>query len=277
MKKCFLLLCCLSFAGLAWADELTRALQQKLKDQGFYYGDVNGQPGAETAAALRRFQIRFGLRVTGTADAGTLRALGLGEGAAPNGAGNPHPKTPETPPPVPPADSGQSWRNSPEQQRSKNAPSARPEQNQRRGESPSYEDADPRERDPYNYYEASPTPPFDPGTSGPARGALFAGTVYERAPRQLQENVLYMVQGLLARRGFYDGDLDGQPGPATTQAIRRFQHEEGLPLTGWLDSQTLGELGVLPGQRNGPRSGDEELAPPVPPARQPVYRGVWIR
>ena len=188
----------------------------------------------------------------------------------------------EAPPAVPPAQNGQSFRNSPDQQRPQTGPSARSDENQRRRESPYYEDGGSSQRDPYDHYDASPTPPAGTGASGPERrttlGSLFAGTVYEQAPRQLQENVLYMVQGLLARSGFYDGDLDGQPGPATTQAIRRFQRDEGLPATGWLDSETLDELGVLPGQRNGPRFGDEEFAPPGPPGRrQPVYRGVWIR
>ncbi|HZC59890.1 MAG TPA: peptidoglycan-binding domain-containing protein, partial [Chthoniobacterales bacterium] len=64
MKKAMLLLLSVSFAGSLWADDLTKALQQRLKDQGFYYGDVDGQPGDETTAAIRRYQIRYGLKVT---------------------------------------------------------------------------------------------------------------------------------------------------------------------------------------------------------------------
>ena len=60
-----------------WADDLTRAIQQRLKDQGFYYGEVNGQGGDETSAAIRRYQIRHGLKVTGQLNDETLHALGV--------------------------------------------------------------------------------------------------------------------------------------------------------------------------------------------------------
>ena len=63
-----------------WADDLTRTLQQRLKDQGFYYGEVNGQGGDETTAAIRRYQIRHGLKVTGQPNDETLHALGLSPG-----------------------------------------------------------------------------------------------------------------------------------------------------------------------------------------------------
>ena len=55
-------LCVVSFAH---ADEATRSLQQTLKEQGFYYGRVTGDKSAETTAAIRRYQIRNGLKVTG--------------------------------------------------------------------------------------------------------------------------------------------------------------------------------------------------------------------
>jgi hypothetical protein len=99
---------------------------------------------------------------------------------------------------------------------------------------------------------------------------LFAGSVYERAPFELQENVLYAVQGELFRRGFYRGGIDGQLGPATTEAIVRFQQDEGMPITGRLDSATLNELRALPGQRNGPPGeGFRRL-----PGGERIYRGI---
>ena len=80
MKHAFVLLIVLSLAGLpgqARADEQTQAVQQTLKDQGFYYGDVDGQGGPETDAAIRRYQIRQGLDVTGKMDEQTLSSLNL--------------------------------------------------------------------------------------------------------------------------------------------------------------------------------------------------------
>jgi Putative peptidoglycan binding domain len=40
------------------------------------------------------------------------------------------------------------------------------------------------------------------------------------------------VQSALAREGYYDGAIDGRLGPATQKALRRFQRDHGLPVTG---------------------------------------------
>jgi peptidoglycan hydrolase-like protein with peptidoglycan-binding domain len=62
-------------AGLVRADQATRSLQQTLKQQGFYYGTVTGEKSAETTAAIRRYQIRNGLKVTGEINEETTRSL----------------------------------------------------------------------------------------------------------------------------------------------------------------------------------------------------------
>jgi peptidoglycan hydrolase-like protein with peptidoglycan-binding domain len=62
-------------ASLVHADQSIRSLQQTLKDQGFYYGTVTGEKSAETTAAIRRYQIRNGLKVTGEIDEETTRSL----------------------------------------------------------------------------------------------------------------------------------------------------------------------------------------------------------
>ena len=84
MKKCCLALLALllAAAGALQADQITAAVQQALKEQGFYYGDVTGEKTADTTAAIRRYQIRNGLQVTGEIDAETLRSLGVGTGSA---------------------------------------------------------------------------------------------------------------------------------------------------------------------------------------------------
>ena len=66
----------LAGASLLLADQTTSAVQQALKEQGFYYGDVTGKKTADTTAAIRRYQIRNGLQITGEIDAETLRSLG---------------------------------------------------------------------------------------------------------------------------------------------------------------------------------------------------------
>jgi peptidoglycan hydrolase-like protein with peptidoglycan-binding domain len=65
-------LCAVHFAH---ADPAIRSLQQTLKDQGFYYGAVTGEKGAETTAAIRRYQIRNGLQVTGELNVETSRSV----------------------------------------------------------------------------------------------------------------------------------------------------------------------------------------------------------
>src|SRR4029077_19101515 len=57
------------------ADQTIRSLQQTLKNQGFYYGAVTGDKSAETTAAIRRYQIRNGLQVTGEINDETLRSV----------------------------------------------------------------------------------------------------------------------------------------------------------------------------------------------------------
>jgi peptidoglycan hydrolase-like protein with peptidoglycan-binding domain len=67
----------LCVAGLVRADPTIQSVQQALKDQGIYYGNVTGDKSAETIAAIRRYQIRSGLQVTGEMDGQTLRSLNL--------------------------------------------------------------------------------------------------------------------------------------------------------------------------------------------------------
>ncbi|HWB59286.1 MAG TPA: peptidoglycan-binding domain-containing protein, partial [Chthoniobacteraceae bacterium] len=59
----------------AGADDQIATVQQQLKDQGFYYGQVDGQPGPETTAAIRRYQIRNGLQVDGNLNKETLDSM----------------------------------------------------------------------------------------------------------------------------------------------------------------------------------------------------------
>src|SRR5437870_8182971 len=76
------LLLAVCVAGLVRADQATQSVQQALKDQGFYYGNVSGDKSAETTAAIRRYQIRDGLQVTGEVNPETLQSLNLSSKAA---------------------------------------------------------------------------------------------------------------------------------------------------------------------------------------------------
>jgi peptidoglycan hydrolase-like protein with peptidoglycan-binding domain len=203
------------------ADDLTQSVQQRLKDQGFYYGEVDGRGGDETSAAIRRYQIRYGLKVTGQLNGETLHALGVSS----RGPARSAPGYQEEAP----AD-GQYDRQPPRQYNGGPIP---------------------RLGGPEDYNQMQPPSSVVPEVviSFPR---LFAGTIYEKSPTQIQENVLYAVQGELTRRGFFRGVINGRPGPATSNAILRLQRNDGLPLTGRLDNETLNDLGAFPGQHNGP-------------------------
>ena len=58
------------------ADENVRTVQEKLRDGGFYSGQIDGAFSSELAAALTRYQIRNGLPITGQLDVETSKALG---------------------------------------------------------------------------------------------------------------------------------------------------------------------------------------------------------
>jgi peptidoglycan hydrolase-like protein with peptidoglycan-binding domain len=226
MRNALLVFLGLWMATPLWADDLTRALQQRLKDQGFYYGEVNGQGGDETTSAVRRYQIRHGLKVTGQPNDETLHALGL--------------------------TSSSSSRPVPGYQDDQVPPIGKPNQRDYRSFPDQYDEQQiPQSEAPEDYNQMRPPPVLAPGsvTSLPR---LFAGTLYQGSPPQVQENVLYAVQGELMRRGLFRGAIDGQLGPATLEAIVRLQQYEGLRVSGRLDNPTLDDLQAFPGQRNGP-------------------------
>src|SRR5213595_3246203 len=75
MKPLLCLVATLCAAGFVQADQTIRSLQQTLKDKGLYYGSVTGEKSAETAAAIRRYQIRNGLKVTGEINDETTLSL----------------------------------------------------------------------------------------------------------------------------------------------------------------------------------------------------------
>jgi peptidoglycan hydrolase-like protein with peptidoglycan-binding domain len=62
--------------------EFTKRVQQKLHEQGFDAGPVNGAFGAKTQAALAQFQLSRTLPASGQLDATTLAELGVERGSS---------------------------------------------------------------------------------------------------------------------------------------------------------------------------------------------------
>ena len=220
-RKSFLLVFCLLVtAALAHADQAIEAAQQKLKDQGFYYGEITGKQDADTTAAIRRYQIRNGLQITGELNSETQQALGLGS----KPAATPKPRPVQPPAPTPPGFSG-------ETPAPTVAPAPRPP---------------PQPRDDFGT-----TPEVEPDANAPRfpNRTPLAETPYEMAPPQVQQDIILQAQVRLMRGGLYREEIDGLYGPAMNFALRNYQARYGLQPTGRLDVETLASLDLLPEQR----------------------------
>src|SRR5882762_2105037 len=82
---------------LMHADQLVETAQQALKDQGFYYGEISGEMNANLGAAIRRYQIRNGLQVSGELNSETLQSLGISSSASARPATTPAPPSSAAP------------------------------------------------------------------------------------------------------------------------------------------------------------------------------------
>jgi peptidoglycan hydrolase-like protein with peptidoglycan-binding domain len=267
MKTCFLVFSAVVAIAIprtlrAAADDAVKNAQTELKSQGFYYGEVNGAFNSETSAAIKRFQIRNGLEVTGTLTEPTLEALGLVESKK-------APVANTRPPPVaapPPSAAG----NKPpvNLRREETAPES-DRSFLRRGDDtiPPRGGNDPSIVPPP--VPLDPTPDADGSFAG-----IFSGTPYATAPREVQEVTVRKAQLFLARQGFYREAIDGDPGPATEEALLAYQRQQRLTLTGRLDLPTLAQMRLLPTRATRPPTrpffGGSRSTP------QRTYRGIWI-
>ncbi len=246
--KCLLVCLLLISAPTAlFADTRTRDVQQQLSDLGFYYGRVDGVLGPETEAAIRRYQIRNGLSVTGTLTEETLEKLrGRGGGMPPTVQQT----QPRRAPPSSVIESDRAFLDS--------DPDSRAEKRQpvRREDKQGLDDDRWRSQPP------------EPEVS--RLDLLFVGTPWARADSEDQREMLVRAQIQLRRYRYYFGEIDGIPGQMTTRAIEEFQWDEDLRLTGRLDGPTLRALGLRYGDSYRKRRFYEE------PARR-YYRGYWVR
>ena len=208
-----------SAAGSLHADDSLRHYQQSLRDQGFYYGPINGSTSDETTQALRRYQIRNGLAVTGQLDDDTRRSIDRAATESAQATPGPLVEPPAaTPPPA----------RRPVATPIPRAPVARQD-----------EQPDPRDQGP----GPGPGPgPSDNRADGRTRVApsapltnYFGGTPYEFAPPPVQADAIARAQKLLTRTGFYDGEVNGRPNHDLADAVTNFQEVNRLRRSGRLD------------------------------------------
>ena len=221
MKTMIAVLIFIGSTMLMRADQLVERVQQALKDQGFYYGEVSGEMNANATAAIRRYQIRNGLQVSGELNSETLQSLGI------DSSGSARPATkPASPSPAAPL--------KPDEQSPSESTNVTP--------APPIQPFGGAPEDQQIY----PSNPVAPGTSS---GGVLAGTPFEAAPPVVQRNVVLSAQIALARRGLYHDEINGVYGPAMEFSLRAYQARTGLPVTGRLDLETLAALRLLPGPR----------------------------
>jgi hypothetical protein len=70
------------------------------------------------------------------------------------------------------------------------------------------------------------------------------GKVSGSSATHASDGTVRSAQAALNAQGYDAGTVDGQWGPNTQSAVRRFQAERGLPQSGTLDGATLSALGV---------------------------------
>jgi len=244
----------LVLATAASADELTKSVQAELKNQGFYYGEVTGLNSAETAAAIKRYQIRNGLEATGTLTQDTLEALGIkGASSAPPALEPPRAQRPTLP--------------------AERAPSATRKDGPvdlRRDKTQQDKDREYVQRDQPDAAPRSQTAPPPVATGGGEYGRVFARTPYASAPLEVQESTVRKAQRFLRDLDFYRESLDGRPGPELEEALLSYQKFIRLPLPGRLDLETLSAMRLLPGRGGAP------VRPVIRPVPGRPLRGVWI-
>ena len=247
------------------ASDPVRDVQGALKKEGFYYGEVTGTENAETNAAIRRFQIRNGIAVTGKLNGETLAALGLGPKSARPAANAPAPAPVAGPSPAaqlnPPAPAqaappavARAAANPPAKRPGDAAPEPVPAIEPGASAGRSVRDG---------FAVVDPPAPIPAAISTPT-AMIFRGTPYANAARDVQRDMIRRAQSIMAARRNYRGPLDGLAGPATSEAIFVYQAETGLPRSGRLDLETLAEMNLLPPRPPG--------SPPLKPFYNPNRR-----
>jgi Putative peptidoglycan binding domain len=73
---------------------------------------------------------------------------------------------------------------------------------------------------------------------------VYVQSGYGYRGQSYENSLLASAQARLARLGYYRGYVDGSFGPQTSRAVRNYQIDNGLPVTGRLDGRTLSSLGV---------------------------------
>jgi peptidoglycan hydrolase-like protein with peptidoglycan-binding domain len=257
---CFVVTLCT--VSLVRADQAIRSLQQTLKDRGFYYGAVTGDKSAETTAAIRRYQIRNGLQVTGDINEQTLRSVNSNAVAS---VSQPASKPATTQPnSVRPDASARLSQSSPPPSQ----PASKPgtiQSNSLRPDASAY------------LSQSSPPPSFHQPDRPVETNPPYSASLYQSAPFRMNRRTIAGAQYQLMNRGYYRGRVDGKYGRQMAFAVRAFQSSAGLPPTGRLDIETVKALGSSDTEfaDSAPASRGDETWMPVTKFKHGKWRVKW--
>jgi peptidoglycan hydrolase-like protein with peptidoglycan-binding domain len=120
----------------------------------------------------------------------------------------------------------------------------------------------------------------NPNLTRPGRGENDIPGSHGTGTPELSKNDMQKVEEALRAKGYQVGKIDGVADDDARKAIRSFQQDSGMPITGMVDQRTADRLGVrlsakggrsqerstsgMPGQGAAPRSqaGDDQNLPP---------------
>jgi peptidoglycan hydrolase-like protein with peptidoglycan-binding domain len=83
--------------------------------------------------------------------------------------------------------------------------------------------------------------PVNPEQSRP--GASENVPAARSAAQELSTNDMKLVQQRLREKGYDPGTINGTADETTRAAIRKFQQDQGVPVTGTIDERTANQLG----------------------------------
>jgi peptidoglycan hydrolase-like protein with peptidoglycan-binding domain len=198
---------------------------------------VTGEKSAETTAAVRRYQIRNGLKVTGEMDPETLHSLNVSSNSAASSQSKPVVAQ-------------------------QNTNAVRPVETPRVDQ---------------NSVPQPQQLPAEPNRQLEVNPDLSNAGVAPAQPRMNRRMVLLEVQQQLISRGYYQGRADGRHGRRTALALRAFQFASGLPPTGHLDTSTLNALGLSDANAASlePKAHHNEVWVPVTEFKHGKWKMKW--
>lgn len=225
------------------AKKVVAALQRELAERGLYGGEIDGVAGSRTKAAVVAYQKSAGLRPTGEASAAVLdhiRTASIKPAPTPPSRpeeevavvkSEPAPSAPAAPPPTPaveiPAPTPVALEAPTEPIEPPPAPAATAIETKPVAPAPA-EAAGPVEPvAPVAVAKAEPAPAAAPATPDPAAVA-----------RERNRS----IQHALNEIGYGPVPEDGKTGQDTADAIRRFELDNGLPITGLPEGRVIDRL-----------------------------------